>query len=422
MHNLIPFRIPYPQPETLQSSLERNLSGAHSVRPFVSPEGGKRIYFSISSEGYGHSSRVLALAKGLGDDEFLVGTYHYAAKRIESFGYPCVRVPQEVEFIGEQGAFHIGKTLIHNRARAINLNEVVETEMDIMQKYRISLVVADGRVAPVIAASKLKLPCVLMTNQSAYYPFFAQDTSLVKLFGHSFEWVMQLWMSSAEEILIPDFPPPYTVCLPNLSELPQVKKRTRFVGPLVAWDASSVVAMSRPANNPERPLIVATMGGHAYRKPLFDTVLELARTKGCQYNFYILSSFQSTDVPENVTLVHCPKDAAPYFKAADVVLTQAGHSTAMELLTLGKPSVVVPDSSQIEQENNARRLVELGVSQQVTYDHLSVSALYNAIEAIRQSPACYHKAQHLAQLATELDSRSHVLQILDDYATRLAAY
>lgn len=383
---------------------------------------GKRIYFSISSEGFGHSSRVLALAKGLGDDEFLVGTYHYAAQRIESFGYPCVRVPQEVEFIGEQGSFHIGKTLIHNRARAINLNDVVEHEMDIMQKYRISLVVADGRVAPVIAASKLKLPCVLMTNQSAYYPFFSQDTPLVKLFGHSFEWVMQQWMSGAEEILIPDFPPPYTVCLPNLSELPQVKKRTRFVGPLVAWNPEDVVAVPRPESHPEKPLIVATMGGHAYRRPLFDAVLELARTSGSDYNFYILSAFTAQDVPPNVTLVHCPKDAAPYFKAADVVLTQAGHSTAMELLTLGKPSVVVPDLGQIEQENNARRLVELGVSRQVTYEQLSVASLYQSIEALRESPSFYHQAQHLAGLTGQLNSRRHVLQILEDYATRLAAY
>ncbi len=38
-------------------------------------------------------------------------------------------------------------------------------------------------------------------------------------------------------------------------------------------------------------------------------------------------------------------------KAADLVVTQAGHSTAMELLTLGKPSVIIPDMKQREQEN-----------------------------------------------------------------------
>lgn len=382
----------------------------------------KRIYFSISSEGYGHSSRVLALARGLGDDDFLVGTYHYAFDRIESFGYPCVRVPQEVEFIGEQGTFNIGKTLLHNRARAINLNDVVQHEMDMMQRYRISLVVADGRVAPVIAASRLKLPCVLMTNQSAYYPFFQQNSSLIKLFGQTFEWVMQLWMSSAEDILIPDFPPPYTVCLPNLSDHPQVKKRTRFVGPLVAWSADEITPAERPTRHPERPLIVATLGGHEYRRPLFDAMLQLARTYEDELNVILLSSFKADHIPENVTLIDCPKSAAPYFKAADVVVTQGGHSTAMELLTLGKPSVVVPDANQIEQENNAKRLVELGVSQQVSYSELSVDTLMAAILAIRQSPEYDHHAQHLAGLAASLHSRRHVLQILSDYATRLSAY
>jgi hypothetical protein len=93
----------------------------------------------------------------------------------------------------------------------------------------VTLVVADGRIAPVVAASRMDVPCLVLTNQSAFYPFFAKDTPLVKLLGVSFEWVMKFWLCSAEEILIPDFPPPYTVCLPNLSLKPKVKKRTHFL-------------------------------------------------------------------------------------------------------------------------------------------------------------------------------------------------
>ena len=40
--------------------------------------------------------------------------------------------------------------------------------------------------------------------------------------------------------------------------------------------------------------------------------------------------------------------------AAQLIIAQAGHSTAMEILTLGKPALIIPIKGQIEQENNAK--------------------------------------------------------------------
>ena len=231
-----------------------------------------RIYLSFSSEGFGHSSRALAIAGQLSKAEVLMGTYSYALTRVKQYGYDCAEVPQELKFIGSGGSFDVGKTILHNPTRALGFNQIIQEEADIIKQHGVSLVVADGRMAPVLAAARLNIPCLVLTNQSAFYPFFAQESELVKVFGRSFEWVMKLWLSSAEEILIPDFPPPDTVCLPNLSENYQVKKRTRFVGPLVMWRADEIEPMVRDTN---RPFVVVSLGGHEYRRPLFDAVLAL---------------------------------------------------------------------------------------------------------------------------------------------------
>ena len=45
-----------------------------------------RVYFSVSSEGYGHSTRALALARNFEPEELLIGSYGYAMNRIQSFG------------------------------------------------------------------------------------------------------------------------------------------------------------------------------------------------------------------------------------------------------------------------------------------------------------------------------------------------
>ena len=50
-----------------------------------------------------------------------------------------------------------------------------------------------------------------------------------------------MYLSSNEEILIPDFEPPYTICLPNLSHNKKIMKRTRFVGPLVSFEYDKII-------------------------------------------------------------------------------------------------------------------------------------------------------------------------------------
>ncbi len=381
-----------------------------------------KIYLSVSSEGYGHSSRALAIARQFAPSEVLIGAYSYALERVRAYEYPSVEVSQEVKFVGSEGHFDVGKTILSNPARALGFNQIVQEEMDIIRRHGVTLVVADGRMAPVLAAERLDIPCLVLTNQSAFYPFFERDSALVKLFGRSFEWVMKLWLSSAEEILIPDFPPPDTVCLPNLSDNYQVKKRTRFVGPLVAWQAHEITPVPKP--HADRPLVVVSLGGHEYRRPLFDAVLTAARHMP-EVDFIMIAGFETRHKPDNVTIHPFVKEAAPYFKAADLVITQAGHSTAMELLTLGKPSLIVPDAHQIEQENNAARMAELGVALNMQYDQLedaSQATLRNTIQTLLNTPAYGDRAQAMAEKAQAIHGAANAARHLREFAHRLSAY
>lgn len=410
--------------KTLEKTIERTLRKLR--KSLISPPVTKlkrgelkpKIYMSVSSEGFGHSSRAIAIAREFEKDEYIIGSYSYAYEKLKRNGLPCVKIPQELKLVGADGSFDVGKTILQNHSWVLNFYNLIQEEVDVIEKYGATCVVADGRLAPVMAADRVGIPCVVVTNQSAFYPFFEKDSALVKIFGKSFEWVMKTWLSSSEEIIIPDFPAPYTVCLPNLSTKFKVMKRQRFVGPLVAWKRSEIEPIERKS---KRPYIVVTLGGHSYRKPLFEAVLGAARELG-ELDFDIFTSFTSDNMPDNVTIRGISPYVAPYLNAASLIITQAGHSTAMELLTLGKPALVVPDKNQIEQENNSRRLCELGVATQISYGELSVNNLVPRIEMMLESSCYSEAAEKMAQMAEEINGTKKAEIVLRDYSTRLVAY
>jgi len=377
-----------------------------------------KIYFSISSEGYGHSSRTIAIASKLDKKKYLVGTYGYALERLKNNGMPCHAVAQELKFVGSDGAFDVAKTIVQNQGWVMKLNKMVDEEVELIKKSGASCVVADGRMNAVLAAEKLKLPCITITNQSAFYPFFQQDNWLIKLLGVSFDSWMRMYFSSTEEILIPDFVPPYTICLPNLSHNRKIMKRTRFVGPLVNFDYDDVQIIQRESQN---PYIVVSLGGHAYRRPIFDCILKVAE-KLPDVDFEIFTFFESENIPPNVSVRGMIPDISSYLKTADIVIAQAGHSTAMEILSLGKPSIIIPDLNQIEQENNAKRMAELQVSEIITHECLTEEKMFDCIQKVMKDEKYKKNAQVFAIMSKELDARRRVADILSEYAMRLHRY
>jgi UDP-N-acetylglucosamine--N-acetylmuramyl-(pentapeptide) pyrophosphoryl-undecaprenol N-acetylglucosamine transferase len=386
-----------------------------SVRP--------RVYLSINGEGFGHASRALAIAEHLDVDEVVVGAYGYALDKVRAHGVSAVEVPREIEFFGQDGKFDVATTIRKNPALALDFSRIVDAEAEVMRQSGAAVVVADGRITPVLAADRLGLPCLILTNQTTFLPFFSQQSELVQLFGKSFDFMMSRWMRGAEEIWVADFPAPNTISLLNLSPDPRVKVRTRFLGPLTPWCAHEVRAEAR---DPVRRLIVASLGGQRYRRPLFDAIVRAARLVR-EHRFVILSCFaDDVDVDaENLTSRAPVRDAAPWFQAADVVITPAGHSSAMELLTLGKASVVCPDGDQIEQENNARRLEALQTSIVVTHDELDDPeqfALLRAIELVLRDPRYRDNAVRVAVEAQRLAGAATAAAHLRHYASRLSAY
>lgn len=402
-----------------------------------------RIYISVNGEGYGHSSRALAVARHFDPETVLLGSYGYVLERLQRSGYHCIEVGPEVKFFGEDGSFDVKETIIKNSAWPLTINRQTKEELRILKQYGITCVLSDCRAGSVFAASKLGLPAIYMTNQTQFDHFFQRRNykQLERVLPSRVERLADapralqeaIWCGAAEPsvefavrqvfkeldaIVVADFPPPNTVCLPVLSHRPHVKKLQHMVGPVTAWRASDVIPVPRPGLG---AYVVGTLGGHQYREPLFEAIIEAAyRMPNVQFD--VFASFPWRPIPTNLRLLEFTENPERFYKAADLIVTQAGHSTAMELLSLGKPSLLVPDYKQIEQECNAARMVELGVSTQLTYPELTGAALAARIQHHLQNRTYESSAMRLARFAAELDGAHRVAQLVHDFASRIIAY
>ena len=140
------------------------------------------------------------------------------------------------------------------------------------------------------------------------------------------------------------------------------------------------------------------------------------------YLFIVLSDFKSNVVLPNLHLVGFADNPAKYYLNADLVITQAGHSTAMELITLGLPMLVVPDTNQVEQESNAKRLCELGLASMISYKDLNVESLFVEVQYMLNDQSFSNAAKNMSKIARSYLASEEAVRIIRDYSTRVQAY
>lgn len=404
-----------------------------------------KIYISVNGEGYGHSSRALAIAKELNPDEVILGSYGYVLQRLKKTVYHTVEVSPEISFVGEDGSFDIGLTILKNSSWPVQISNIIREEKKIIKNYNVTCVISDSRSAPIFAAHSLGIPCILLTNQTTFAPFFDVGVEDIEksLLEKSFkDWlrkntravltsaaepfflkVVKDWLKAADEIFIPDLPPPNSICLPLLCNQTFVKKKQRFIGPLLPWSRKSISNSKDKIALPEgyKKKIVCTLGGHKYRKPLFDVTVELAKLMSDTL-FIVLSDFRTGQKLDNLHLIGFVENPAEYYINSDVVITQAGHSTLVELITLGIPMIVVPDNGQVEQESNAKRICELGVGIKLTYKDLTPTTLYQSVNSILHTTSYYNSSKKLSEVARQYVAEEEAARLVRDFSTRIQAY
>ncbi|MEM0458494.1 MAG: glycosyltransferase [Thermofilaceae archaeon] len=334
-------------------------------------------YLAPCGMGLGHAGRMLSVARRLRQAgvDVVFSSYGRAADMIERSGYRCLRTRPVGYEVDEQGDIDVRRTIAKGPLNLYRFARQVGDELYYIGTLEPDVVVSDSRLSSLLAAKALGVPAVLVIHQlrviipvkkptrvklSAKY---LAEEGLLRLLG-------KLWLL-ADEILIPDYPPPYTVARAN-AMVETLLPRARFVGPSPpVWpDELPPREEVRERLGVEGKLVVASFTGVSGEgRELCEAFL--AELGGCDLSDEVVvivsrgvpsGSDRLEKVGRNVYVCDWLPDRYLHVKAADALVTHGGHTMVMEAMAFGIPAVHVVRRTHTERLACSLSAEALGVA------------------------------------------------------------
>ncbi|MEM2788973.1 MAG: glycosyltransferase [Candidatus Bathyarchaeia archaeon] len=357
-----------------------------------------RVYFGVCGIGFGHAGRCIPIANRLRDlgAEILFSTYKDAVEYIRREGYPVVEPPSMDVMVKPDGTIDFRQTVVNPGPflAAFMFTRQIETEIRFLRAFKPDVVVSDSRVSPIIAARSLGIPDICIVNQfKIIIPRKKRLLRLAKITETGgLAIIGKIWVAGPSPLLIPDFPPPYTISVENLKMPMRYYRRVKFVGPILPTYPDELPSKEELREklgfNDDKPLIFAPISGPLKERAYIIEVLKKIFREFPE-DYQIVMSTGSPDNPiqvtrykRNFTVYNWLPNRFEYLKASDLVISRAGHGTLTQNIYYGKPMVLIPTPSHTEQTNNAIRVREMGIAEVIEQSEVTVETLLSAVNKV----------------------------------------
>ena len=353
-----------------------------------------RVQFSPCGIGLGHVGRCIPIAQRLEKNgaEVLFSTYKEGTQYLLHENLPVVKTP-EIEFmVKPDGTVDFKRSIVSVGPffASFTLLKQVEAEIETMKAFKPDVVVSDSRVSPLVAARLLGIPDICILNQfQIIIPRKRRLLRLAKLVDAGALAVIGKVWTATKHLLIPDFPPPYTVSFRNLRIPNSYRRKVKHIGPILSVRPDELPSQGEIRRelglNEDKPLIYAPISGPTKERAYFTGILrQIFEEIPGDYQIVMSLGYPNTSTEPvrngNLTVYKWIPNRFEYLKACDLVIARAGHGTLTQSICYGKPLILVPTPSHTEQLNNAKRAVELGIAQMIEQKELSKEELLKTIQ------------------------------------------
>ncbi|MGD1004533.1 MAG: glycosyltransferase family protein [Methanoregulaceae archaeon] len=310
-----------------------------------------KILFVVCGEGLGHSSRCLHLGHYFQHEGH---TIHFAAYGksydfISQHGFSNIhRTHREVTLEGENGFFNLKKTLWLSKWIFFDMVKSTLRVWQLIRQNSIDFVVCDTMYGGLVAARFLRVPVVFITNQNHFNGPNGSMNSIWKILN----FLIQRYLRLATHVIIPDYPPPDTVSQYNIIVPKGEEFHYTFTGPFLDVEPELY--------NYSQHTIFASFGGEPYKLPMYHMLRSIAdQRKDLLFDVFYTGS-KLPESSENFLSHGYVSDIYLHLAEARIAIVHGGLTTLHEALLFEKPVLIIMDPNHPEQQNNAKKIVDMG--------------------------------------------------------------
>ena len=355
-----------------------------------------RVYFAPCGIGLGHVGRCVPIAKKLSEKgvEVVFSTYREGIRYVEREKLPLIKAPPIGFQVKPDGTVDFKQTAVNPGpfVASFTLLRQINAEIRFIEGFKPDVVVSDSRASPILAARVLGIPRICILNQfQVIIPRKKRFLRLAK-FADSITLTIigKIW-TGGNTVLIPDFPPPYTICAGNLTIPKSYRKSVKLIGPILEVRPEELPTQEELRKKLRLPLdkpvlFVPISGPIRERAFLIGILRKILLNFPEDYEVVMSLGYPNADTDPvrhgNLTIYKWIPNRFEYLKACDLVIGRAGHGTLTQCLCYGKPMILVPTPNHTEQLWNAIQAEKLGVAEIIQQKELTREKLLKNVKQI----------------------------------------
>jgi len=386
-----------------------------------------KVYFGVCGLGLGHVGRCIPIAQKLVERgaEVLFSTYRDAIPYVKEAGFPLVEAPSVGFVVKPDGTVDFRQTVVNPGPflASFTVTKQVEAEIEYIRAFRPDVVVSDSRVSPLLAAKMLNVPDVCILNQfQIIIPRRSRLLRLAKLVDTgALAMIGKLWTSGAAHLMIPDFPPPYTLSAGNLMIPKAYQKRVQLVGPILPIHMQQLPSKEELRRDlgldEDSPLIFIPISGPNEERAYLTKVLrQIVINFPEDYQVAMSLGYPGGSTKPmrrgKIAIYDWLPNRFEYLKACDLVVSRAGHGTLTQSISYGKPIVLIPTPSHTEQLNNAYRVQEMGIAEVLEQNDLRKETLIGIVEKVLSEESYKKRIEAVQREISDLNGLETVLETI----------
>jgi uncharacterized protein (TIGR00661 family) len=297
----------------------------------------------------------------------------------------CINVSRgerEVCLEGENGFFSLKKTILCSKWIALNLARSALRVRRLIMEHRIDCVICDTMYGGVLAARFRRVPVIFITNQNRFSgPGGKKNPVWIIL-----NFLIRRYLCLADTVIVPDYAPPDTVSEYNLFIPEHERRKYHFTGPFLDVDLSRYPF--------SKETIFTSFGGEPYKLPLYQLLRKIAdERKDLIFDVFYTGAILPESSENYLSHGYVP-NLYEHLAKARIAIVHGGLTTLHEALLFNKPVLIIMDPGHPEQQNNAKKIVDMGAGTAVDGRTVTKEVLEQKIAETLALPPCLFGREH----------------------------